>query len=224
MSSRAHLDHPKLGVLVSGSGTNLQALLDADLGAPIALVISNKKGAFALERAQKHGVKTCVLGHKDFESREHYDAALVAALEAEGVTHVVLAGFMRIVTSVLLDAFPRRVLNIHPSLLPAFPGIDAQKQAFEARTLITGCSVHLVDSGLDSGPILAQAAVPVCPGDDLDALRARILVEEHALLPWVVRLVITRGLVETPEGPALRSALPLPSRALALWSVRTAEA
>lgn len=214
------LTPPRIGVLVSGSGSNLQALLSSELGAPIALVISNRADAFALERATKHGIETQVLSHKGYDGRERYDQALVSALEAKGVTHVVLAGFMRIVTRVLLDAFPRRVLNIHPALLPAFPGLDAQKQAFDARVLISGCTVHLVDDGVDTGPVLAQAAVAVQASDDLDALRARILAEEHALLPFVVRKLIELGLTETERGPALAGHVEVPARPGALWSVK----
>lgn len=213
----------RLGVLVSGSGTNLQALLDAELGAPVALVLSNRKDAYALERAAGAGVRTLVLDHKQFAGREAFDQAVVEALRAHGVTHVVLAGFMRIVTPVLLDAFPRRVINIHPSLLPLYPGLDAQQQALEAGALVSGCSVHLVDAGVDSGPILAQAVVPVLPDDDLERLRARILAEEHALLPWVVRAWVAHPLVATPRGLALGGGHPVPRRDGALWSARVVE-
>ena len=180
----------RIAVLVSGSGTNLQAVLDAvragSLDAEVVLVVSNKANAMALERARAAEVPTLVLSHKEFASREAYDAALVAALRARDVELVVLAGFMRIVTAVLLEAFPHRVLNIHPSLLPAFPGMDAQRQAFEAGVAITGCTVHLVDGGMDTGPIVAQAAVAVRVDDDA-SLRARILTEEHRLLPRVLQ-------------------------------------
>lgn len=214
----------RLGVLVSGSGTNLQALLDAPLGAPVALVLSNREDARALERAARAGVPRLVLDHKQFAGREAFDQAVVDALRAHRITHVVLAGFMRIVTRVLLDAFPARVLNIHPSLLPLYPGLDAQRQALEAGALVSGCSVHLVDAGVDSGPILAQAVVPVRLGDSLESLRARILAEEHALLPWVVRAWVQRGLVSTPRGPALAAGVEVPQRDGALWSARVAGA
>ncbi len=181
----------RIAVLVSGSGTNLQAVLDAvragSLDAEVVLVVSNKANAMALERARAAEVPTLVLSHKEFASREAYDAALVAALRARDVELVVLAGFMRIVTAVLLEAFPHRVLNIHPSLLPAFPGMDAQRQAFEAGVAITGCTVHLVDGGMDTGPVVAQAAVAVRVDDDEPSLRARILKEEHRLLPRVLQ-------------------------------------
>jgi phosphoribosylglycinamide formyltransferase-1 len=181
----------RLGVLVSGSGTNLQAVLDAAregrLGAQVAVVVSNRAAAKALDRARDAGVEAVCLGHKEFASREAYDAALVALLRERGVDLVVLAGFMRIVTPVLLEAFPDRVVNIHPSLLPAFPGLDAQAQAFAAGVAVSGCTVHLVDGGMDTGPILAQAAVPVHATDDVEALRLRILAEEHRLLPEVLQ-------------------------------------
>ncbi len=194
-----------LGVLVSGSGTNLGALLDAvrdgRLHAKIALVVSNVATAKGLERAREAGVKTVVIDHKVHPSREAFDAAVVEALRASGVTCVVLAGFMRIVTRVLLDAFPDRVLNIHPALLPAFPGTHAQAQAIAYGVKVSGCTVHLVDAGTDTGPILAQSVVPVLDGDDETALRDRILAKEHALLPSVLQW-LAEGRVEiVPPAP-----------------------
>ncbi len=176
----------RVGVLVSGSGTNLQALLDADaagaLGATVCVVLSNVPGVAALDRATKAGVATAVIPHRGFATREDFDRALVETLRAHGVELVVLAGFLRIVTHVLLDAFPQRVVNVHPSLLPAFPGLHAQAQALEHGVRVAGCTVHLVDAGMDTGPILAQSAVPVLDGDTVDTLRARILREEHRTL------------------------------------------
>jgi phosphoribosylglycinamide formyltransferase-1 len=193
----------KLGVLVSGSGTNLQAILDATrdrrLAAEVAVVISNKPDAHALVRAREAGVATAVLDHRAHASREAFDGALVETLRQHGVEWVVLAGFMRIVTRVLLDAFPMRVINIHPALLPAFPGVDAQAQALAYGVKVTGCTVHFVDTGTDTGPILAQAAVPVLEGDTIDSLRARLLVTEHALLISSLQLVAT-GKVEVTPG------------------------
>lgn len=179
----------RAAVLVSGGGTNLQALLDArdDLGAELRVVVSNRADAFALERARRAGVEAMCLSHKDFATREDFDRALRDALLARGVELVVLAGFMRVLTSVFLDAFPDRVINVHPALLPAFPGVDAQAQALAHGVKVTGCTVHLVDAGVDTGPILAQAAVPVRDDDTVETLRARILVEEHRLLPAAVR-------------------------------------
>jgi phosphoribosylglycinamide formyltransferase 1 len=197
----------KTGVLASGSGTNLQALIDhwqRGTLAPADLVVvgANIAGCFALERAHKAGIATFVLSHKSFASREDFDRALVAELRGRGVELVVLAGFMRVLTPVFLDAFPQRVVNIHPALLPAFPGTHAQKQALDYGTKLTGCTVHFVDAGTDTGPIIAQTAVPVLPDDDEDSLRQRILGEEHRLLPAVVR-AIASGQV-TVEGRRVR--------------------
>lgn len=181
-----------IGVLVSGSGTNLQALIDAresgSLPARIACVISNRTDAFALERAKKHGIPAIHLDHRSFAGRDHYDAALVNLLGEHGVDLVVLAGFMRIVTPVLLNAFPNAVMNIHPALLPAFPGLHAQQQALEYGVKVTGCTVHFVDAGTDTGPIIIQAAVPVLEGDSVESLSNRIQIEEHRIYPEAVRL------------------------------------
>ncbi len=194
----------RAAVLVSGGGTNLQALLDArdDLGAELCVVVSNRADAFALERARRAGVEAMCLSHKDFATREGFDGALRDALLARGVELVVLAGFMRVLTPVFLDAFPDRVINVHPALLPAFPGVDAQAQALAYGAKVTGCTVHLVDAGVDTGPILAQAAVPVRDDDTVETLRARILAEEHRLLPAAVRDVAA-GRV-TREGRRVR--------------------
>ncbi len=182
-----------LGVLISGRGSNLQAILDAvssgELDARVRLVISNRPGVQGLARAEAAGVPTCVVNHKDFGSRQDFDAAMVDALRKHGVSWVVLAGFMRIVTPVLLDAFPHRVVNIHPSLLPSFPGVNAQAAALAHGARITGCTVHLVDAGTDTGPILAQAAVPVLPDDTESSLSERILVREHELLVHVLSAI-----------------------------------
>lgn len=184
-------DKLRIGVLVSGGGSNLQAILDAigagRLDAEVAVVVSNVAAAQGLERARKAGVPAVVIDHKAFPSREAFDAAVVDTLRAHEASWIVLAGFMRVVTSVLLDAFPMRVVNIHPALLPSFPGVHAQKQALAYGVRVTGCTVHLVDAGTDTGPIIAQAAVPVRDDDTVETLRARVLSEEHRLLPAVVR-------------------------------------
>ncbi len=183
----------RLGVLVSGGGTNLQAILDAvaskTLDAEVALVISNDPTAGALERARQAGVPVAVIDHKAYADRPAFETALVATLRERGVEWIVLAGFMRLLTRTFLDSFPWRVVNVHPALLPAFPGIHAQRQAFEYGVKIAGCTVHLVDAGTDTGPVIAQTAVPVLDGDDADALAARILVAEHALLPRVLQWI-----------------------------------
>ncbi len=184
-------DPARIGVLVSGRGSNLQALLDAkDLGgAKVAVVVSNVAGAFALERATKAGVPHEVVDHTKFAKRAEFDAALIAALKKHGVNLVCLAGFMRIIGKDFLEAFPGRVLNIHPSLLPAFPGLHAHRQAIVEGVKISGATVHFVDSGTDTGPIILQAAVPVLAGDDEDTLGDRIVEAEHVIYPEAVRLV-----------------------------------
>ncbi|MFO0629836.1 MAG: phosphoribosylglycinamide formyltransferase [Polyangiales bacterium] len=194
----------RAAVLVSGGGTNLQALIDArdDLGAELRVVVSNRADAFALERACRAGIEAICLSHKDFTAREDFDRALRDLLLAREVSLVVLAGFMRVLTPVFLDAFPDRVVNVHPALLPAFPGVDAQAQALAYGAKLTGCTVHLVDAGVDTGPILAPAAVPVRDDDTVETLRARILVEEHRLLPAAVR-ALAAGRV-TREGRRVR--------------------
>ena len=180
-----------LGVLVSGTGTNLQAILDAidagTLNARVKVVISNRPGVPALDRARKAGVEAVTISHKDFVDRTAFDHALVRALHKADVNWVALAGFMRVLTPEFLGAFPGRIINIHPSLLPAFPGMGAQKQAFDYGVKLTGCTVHFVDHGVDSGRIIAQRAVPVEEGDDLAALAARIHTAEHAVLVEVLR-------------------------------------
>ena len=187
----------ELVVLVSGSGTNLQAILDAieekRLAAHVRLVISNVEGAKALDRAHEANVKTKVLPHKSFSSRAEFDTALTElakdALADTTRGWIVLAGFMRILSPAFLDAFRNRVVNIHPALLPSFPGTHAQKQALDKGVRISGCTVHLVDAGTDTGPILAQTAVPVLDSDDEPALTARILAQEHELLPTVLQWI-----------------------------------
>ena len=185
----------KIGVLASGSGTNLQSIIDniesGKLQAEIACVLSNNTAAFALERAKRHGIPSLQIDHRNFAGREAYDAALVETLREFGVDLVVLAGFMRIITPVLLDAFPSAVMNIHPALLPAFPGLHAQQQALDYGVKVSGCSVHFVDAGTDTGPIIIQAAVPVMVGDTVTSLSARILVEEHRIYPEAIRLFAT---------------------------------
>jgi len=182
----------RLGALVSGGGTNLQAIIDrserGELTAEVVCVISNRADAFGLERARKHGIAAIHLDHKAFSGRAEYDGALVNILREFRVDLVVLAGFMRIVTPTLLDAFPNRIMNIHPALLPAFPGLDAQKQALEYGAKVSGCTVHFVDAGTDTGPIILQKAVPVLEGDTEATLAERIHFEEHKLYPAAIQL------------------------------------
>ncbi|MES1158233.1 MAG: phosphoribosylglycinamide formyltransferase [Haliangium ochraceum] len=184
----------KVGVLASGGGSNLQALIDAEdrgeLGqARLAAVGVNVAGCGALARARQAGRATFVVEHGAYATREAFDQALIAALHGHGIELVVLAGFMRILTPAFLAAFPGRVVNIHPSLLPAFPGVNAQAQAFRYGAKVSGCTVHFVEAGVDSGPIVAQSVVQVLESDDEESLRARILAEEHKLLPSVVRMI-----------------------------------
>ncbi|NUP07868.1 MAG: phosphoribosylglycinamide formyltransferase [Polyangiaceae bacterium] len=182
-----------LGVLISGSGTNLGAILAAieagRLNARVRVVVSNKADAGGLTRAQNAGVPTKVVSHKDYGSREAFDAELVKVLHDAGAQLIVLAGFMRVVTPVFLEAFRDRVVNIHPALLPAFPGVDAQAQALAYGCKVTGCTVHFVDTGVDTGPIILQEAVPVLEGDDRARLAERLLVTEHALLVRAIDLI-----------------------------------
>jgi phosphoribosylglycinamide formyltransferase-1 len=193
-----------LGVLASGSGTNLQAILDAiahgTLDARVAVVVANVPGAGALDRARNAGVPTAVIEHTRYADRKAFDAAVVAELRARGAEWVVLAGFMRVLTEIFLDAFPMRVINIHPALLPAFPGVHSQRQALAYGVRIAGCTVHFVDRGTDTGPIVAQAAVPVLPDDDEESLRQRILSREHELLPRVLQWIAEERVVVEPPG------------------------
>jgi phosphoribosylglycinamide formyltransferase 1 len=187
-----------LGVLISGSGTNLAALMDSvaegRLDARIRVVVSNKPSAYGLERAKKAGLETVVVDHKEFPSRESFDERLVEVLRQRGVEWVALAGFMRVLTPTFLRAYAGRVVNIHPSLLPAFRGTDAQKQALDYGVRVAGCTVHFVSEEVDGGAIIVQRAVEVADDETLESLRARILKEEHIAFPEALEL-IARGLV-----------------------------
>jgi len=209
----------RLGVLASGGGSNLQAILDAceagRIDAQVAVAIVNVPGAKALERARKAGVPAVLLPHKDFPSRDAYDAALVAELRKHGVELVCLAGFMRLITPVLLAAFPHRILNIHPSLLPSFPGMHAVRQALQAGVRVSGCTVHLVDEGTDSGPIVIQSAVPVLDTDSEEALASRILAQEHRTYPRAIQLVASGRVAFEGRRVRLRGAQGDGSRTLA---------
>jgi phosphoribosylglycinamide formyltransferase-1 len=181
----------KLGVLVSGSGSNLQAIIDniegGRLDAQIRIIVSNLPGVYALERAQKHGLSSLVMPHKGLK-REEFDQKLVEVLKSHDVELVVLAGFMRIVTPVLLRAFPMRVMNIHPALLPAFPGTHVWQAEVDYGVKFAGCTVHFVDEGTDTGPIIMQAVVPVYDEDTADTLNARILKQEHKIYSQAIQL------------------------------------
>jgi len=188
--------HPRgpvrVGVLVSGNGSNLQSIIDhseqGKIHASVVCVISNREDAHALERARRHGIPAIHVDHRSYPDRFSFDAAVVQILRDHQVELVALAGFTRIVSRVMLDAFPTAILNIHPALLPAFPGNHAQRQALHHGAKIAGCTVHFVDSGTDTGPIIAQAAVPVLDTDTEDTLSRRILAEEHKVYPAVIQL------------------------------------
>ncbi len=186
----------RVAVLASGRGSNLQAIIDgieaSQVQATIVAVVSNKKDAVVLERARKHGLKDLFVDPKPFagqpDSREAYDRALLAILQQHDVELVLLAGYMKIVTAVLVNAYANRMMNIHPSLLPSFPGLDVQRKAIEWGCKLAGCTVHFVTEGVDEGPIIVQAAVPILDDDSPETLAARILVQEHKLYPRAVQL------------------------------------
>jgi phosphoribosylglycinamide formyltransferase-1 len=186
-----------IGVLISGRGSNLQAIIDAvrdgRLDARIAVVLSNRADAYGIERARQAGIETLVRDHKVHPSREAYEAVLVEDLRARGVGLVCLAGFMRLLGATFVHAFPHRILNVHPALLPAFPGLHAQRQAVEHGVKVSGATVHFVDTNLDAGPIILQAAVPVLDTDTEDTLSARILVQEHRIYPEAIQRVLNGG-------------------------------
>lgn len=187
------MDKLKIAVLVSGRGSNMEALLSAaaaaDYPAEIVRVISNRPGAGALDKAQRLGIATEVIDHRAYADRRSFDAAMTEALEAAGVEFVVLAGFMRLLSEDFVERWHDRLINIHPSLLPLFPGLDTHERALAAGVKLHGCTVHFVRAELDCGPIIGQAAVPVMDGDDADALAARVLAAEHRLYPLCLRLI-----------------------------------
>jgi len=183
----------KLGVLVSGRGSNLQAIIDnieaGKLSAELAVVISDQADAYALERARKHGIPGVHVSPKGYKGkRDEYDELLVQELQKHNVELVCLAGFMRIITPTLIKSFPSRILNIHPALLPAFPGLHVQKAALEHGVKFSGCTVHFVDEGMDTGPIIIQAVVPILDNDTEDTLSARILAQEHKIYSRAIQL------------------------------------
>jgi len=190
LSEAQNLSITTLGVLASGSGSNLESIASAiangKLQAKIAIVIYNEPDAFAKQRAEKFGIPAILVNHRDYKSRKDLDRAIIDLLKQYNVNLVIMAGWMRIVTQVLIDAFPERILNIHPSLLPSFKGIQAIEQAFNYGVKITGCTVHLLSLEVDSGKILKQAAVPILPDDTLETLQKRIQVQEHIIYPEAI--------------------------------------
>jgi phosphoribosylglycinamide formyltransferase-1 len=185
-------DKLNLGVLISGSGSNLQSIIDhiekGSLNAVIKIVISNNPDAYGITRAKKHDLPVLIFKYEDFKTREDFDLELIKALQNNHVQLVVLAGFMRILTTSFLRAFPQRLINIHPALLPAFPGTHVQKQALEYGVKFSGCTVHFVDEGVDTGPIIIQSVLPVHDDDTEETLAARILEEEHRIYPQAIQL------------------------------------
>lgn len=183
----------KLGIMASGNGSNFeviaQAIADGKINAQIQVLIYNNPGAKAAVRAKNWGVESVLLNHRDYKNRQKFDSQIAQILQQYDVQFVIMAGWMRLVTQVLIDAFPNRIINIHPSLLPSFKGVQAVEQALVAKVKITGCTVHLVSLEVDSGEILIQAAVPVLPDDTSETLHARIQIQEHRILPMAISLL-----------------------------------
>jgi len=208
----------RLGVLASGGGTNLQSLIDrcadGSLSAEIVLVVANNPGAGALTRAKEAGIPYRCIDHRTYADREEFDRVVVDTLQDAGVELVALAGFMRLISGVFLEAFPGRIMNIHPALLPAFPGLHVQRKALEYGARFAGCTVHFVDGGVDTGPIIIQAVVPVLEDDTEETLSARILEQEHRIYPRAIQL-FAEGRLRI-EGRLVRTAPPLPPAATSL--------
>jgi phosphoribosylglycinamide formyltransferase-1 len=187
----------RLGILISGTGSNMKSVVAAcetgEVPAEVAVVVSNRADAPGIVWAAKHGLETAILSHKDFPTREDHDRAIVERLRGSGVEWVCLAGYMRLLSAVFVDAFANRILNIHPALLPSFPGLHGQQQAWDYGVKVSGCTVHLVDLELDHGPIVIQRSVPVLPDDDADQLAARILVQEHIAYPEALKALLTQS-------------------------------
>ena len=183
----------KLAILVSGRGSNLQAIIDSidreELDAHLSIVISNTKDAMALKRAEKHGIKTIFIDPSTYLNSKEYDKALVLKLKEFSIDLICLAGYMRILGEEVIQTFEKKIINMHPSLLPAFPGLNAQKQAINHGVKFSGCTVHFVDSGVDSGPIILQTVVPVYDNDDEKSLSKRILEQEHYLYPKAIKMI-----------------------------------
>jgi len=188
----------KLAILVSGYGSNLQAIIDNIernyLSAEIALVLSNVKNAFALERGKKHGLETIFLDPKTFTNRDDYEDKMIEILQSKSIDLICLAGFMRILSKKFIQTFPKKIINIHPSLLPAFPGLNVQKKALEYGVKFSGCTVHFVNEEVDGGPIILQSAVPILDEDNTESLSERILEQEHIIYPEAIKLIIEKKL------------------------------
>ncbi len=205
-----------IGVLVSGSGSNLQSIIDhiekGQIQAEIRVVISNIPDAFALERAKKHGIPSVVVRHQDYPDREDFDKRMIESLQFFGIELVVMAGFMRVLTPLFLKAFPMKVINIHPAILPSFQGLHGQQKAFEYGVKFSGCTVHFADEGVDTGPIIIQAVVPVYDTDTVETLAERILKEEHRIYPQAIqwyaegKLEVTGKKVRVKDHPPMKGA------------------
>jgi len=187
-----------LGILISGSGTNLQAIIDnienGFIPAKISIVISNNPSAYGIKRVERKGIPVEVINHKDFSSREDFEKALIDCLEKHKVDYVILAGFMRVLTKFFINHYKDRILNIHPALLPSFPGVNAQKQAFDYGVKFSGCTVHFVTEKVDHGPIIIQAVVPVLQDDTPEKLQKRILEKEHIIFPLAIKMLVEEKL------------------------------
>ncbi len=207
MSSKNKL---RIAVLASGGGTNLQSIIDqcqqGTLDAEIDLVICNNPDAGALDRAKKAGIRTVCINHRDFSQRKDFDQAVVTTLQEAGVELIVLAGFMRIISSVFLAAFPQRIINIHPALLPSFPGLHVQQKAIDYGAKFSGCTVHFVDDGVDTGAIIAQAVVPIHNDDTEETLSSRILEQEHKIYPQVIQWFAENRIVSDGRQVTIKSA------------------
>ena len=208
----------RIGALASGGGSNLQSIIDScrdgSLAAEIVLVLTNNPDAGALSRAEQAGIPSRCLDHRRYATRQDFDRDVVAALRAAGVELVVLAGFMRIISPVFIEAFPGRIMNIHPALLPAFPGLHVQRKALEYGARFAGCTVHFVDGGVDTGPIIIQAVVPVLDDDTETSLSARILLQEHRIFPHAIQLFAEGRLHIEGRRVRIDPPCPLPTSAL----------
>jgi len=207
-----------IGVLVSGSGSNLQSIIDkieaGTLDAVIRIIVSNNTGAYALERAKKHGIPSVVLDHRDYPNRQAFDEAMIALLKEHSVELVVMAGFMRVLTPAFLQAFPMRIMNIHPALVPSFQGLHGQERAFRYGVKFTGCTVHFADEGVDTGPVIIQAVVPVFDDDTAETLAERILKEEHRIYPQAIQYYAEGNLEIVDRKVRLKRGVKVAERAL----------
>lgn len=214
-----------LGVLVSGNGSNLQSLIENiennRLDGRISIVISNNQDAYALKRCRKHNIPTAVVDHNLFASREDFDRRMIEILNASGVELVVMAGFMRILTPVFFQAFPMKILNIHPALLPSFPGLHVQQKAVDYGVKFSGCTVHFADEGVDSGPIVIQAVVPVYDNDDGKSLSERILQEEHRIYSQAIQYYAEGRIAITGRRVRILNSIPSENTALINPSLTT---